>query len=294
VASELLSVHESSIKRWCNAGELDYWTTPGGHRRIPIGRLVSFARDRGLESEINHFNGAAERVWIGLEEARKQDNYTILSKLVLEWINLGRIGMVERLVVFLMHQNLSLSSIFDQVLADAMSRVGSAYLSKKLSIGEEHRLTSLIRDALLGIRNVVTANGKIDSEASERTAVVGCIRGEMHEIGAIMIRLILLNDGWNVVYLGQDVPTEEYHSQAVKHDAELICISMAPPRGETDASDAVKLLSSLFGPGNPIRIVFGGSLLGDVTQNGRANSFAEVGYFNNISLFQDWVEDLSA
>ena len=54
-ASALLGVHESSVKRWCNAEELECQLTPGGHRRIPIRALVAFARGQGIQVPLRHF-----------------------------------------------------------------------------------------------------------------------------------------------------------------------------------------------------------------------------------------------
>ncbi|MGA7304301.1 MAG: cobalamin-dependent protein [Rhodothermales bacterium] len=294
VASKLLSVHESSIKRWCNAGELEYWTTPGGHRRIPISKLVSFANDRGLEGEILGFGDSAERVWVGLEGAKRDESYFVLSKLVFEWINLGRIELVENLVPFLVNQGLALGSVFDKVLGSAMGQVGASYVAQEISVGDEHRLTNLIRDALLEIRQLLSVDETDPGSSDRRTAVVGCLRGEIHEIGALMIRLLLLNAGWNVIYLGQDVPTEEFHAQALKHDAELICISLAPPRGTPEAVDAVNLLGSLFGNTDDIRLAVGGSALKNETLKIDNKSFSEVRFFNGAVPFENWLVSRSS
>jgi excisionase family DNA binding protein len=293
IASELLSVHESSIKRWCNAGELDFWTTPGGHRRIPISRLVSFASERGLEADIVSFGGSAERVWIGMESARREEDFGILSSLVLQWINLDRVDLVEDLVTFMTGHGFALGAIFDHVLGSAMRRIGSSYVLQEMSIGDEHRLTNLIRDALLGLRRLL---GRYEDETvgHERgSAVVGCIRGETHEIGSLMVRLLLIRNGWRVVYLGQDVPTEEFHSQCIKHDARLLCISISPPRGQAEARDAINLLGNLFEDGKRVRIAIGGVSLGNLADLPLSDRFAEVQFFRSATPFEEWIASLT-
>lgn len=292
VASELVSVHESSIKRWCNAGDLDYWTTPGGHRRIPIARLVSFAQERGLEGEILEFGGSAERVWVGLETARRDSQFAILSTLFFEWINLSRVDLLESGVSFLVNQGISLGTIFDEVLGAAMSRVGVAYESKQMSVGDEHRLTNLVRDALLGLRRMLAQS--VEWEEDPRpSAVVGCLRGELHEIGALMIRLLLLKAGWQVIYLGQDVPTEEFFQQSLKHDADLVCISVAPPRGNAEALDAVNLLARLYTSGKHVRLAIGGTALTSVPAATNVDPFTEVKFFTRAKPFEAWMSALS-
>jgi excisionase family DNA binding protein len=290
IASELLNVHESSVKRWCNAGDLGYWTTPGGHRRIPISRLVSFAESRGLDAEIANFGTAAERVWIGLESARREGNFGILASLVLEWINLDRVDLVEKLVSFLTEQGLGFGLVLDQVLGTAMRRIGSMYAAQELSIGDEHRLTNVIRDALLGIRKVlISSPGRVDSE---RTAVVGCIRGETHEIGALMVRLLLTRHGWSVIYLGQDVPTEEFFTQCTKHGAELICISVSPPRGRPEVNVALSLLGDLFRATRGVRLAVGGVAVGSTSEPVSDNPFTEIQFFRAAEPFESWITSL--
>ncbi len=46
-AAKILGVSESSIKRWCDAGQIQILKTSGGHRRISIASLMDFARVQG-------------------------------------------------------------------------------------------------------------------------------------------------------------------------------------------------------------------------------------------------------
>ena len=54
------------------------------------------------------------------------------------------------------------------------------------------------------LRNVPSSSRQDDGVP---TAIVGCARSEVHELGALMTRRILEFNGYNVQYLGLDVPT---------------------------------------------------------------------------------------
>ena len=41
-----LGVSESSVKRWCDRGLIDYQKTAGGHRRVVLGELMRFVKDQ--------------------------------------------------------------------------------------------------------------------------------------------------------------------------------------------------------------------------------------------------------
>ena len=48
-AASLLQVHESSVKRWSNAGRVAPAKTTGGHRRITLSALLELAKEQLLE-----------------------------------------------------------------------------------------------------------------------------------------------------------------------------------------------------------------------------------------------------
>ena len=56
-ACEILGVNESTVRRWADAGEVQMFRTPGGHRRFDEGDLVALVErggrrpDREMESE---------------------------------------------------------------------------------------------------------------------------------------------------------------------------------------------------------------------------------------------------
>jgi len=50
--ADMLNVHQSTVNRWINTGELRAFTTPGGHRRITRADLIAFLRNNGLEENI--------------------------------------------------------------------------------------------------------------------------------------------------------------------------------------------------------------------------------------------------
>jgi excisionase family DNA binding protein len=46
-ASQLLGVDPDTLRRWADAGRVETWTTPGGHRRFDRAALERLAADRG-------------------------------------------------------------------------------------------------------------------------------------------------------------------------------------------------------------------------------------------------------
>jgi len=94
-----------------------------------------------------------------------------------------------------------------------MYAFGQMYSTGKLTIGDEHQMTHCVRDALISWRMQRVALGVQHSEP-RLVAIVGCARGEKHELGALMVRLTLEESGWKVIYLGDTADKMAYFDRA--------------------------------------------------------------------------------
>lgn len=290
-ASELLGVHESTVKRWCNDQDLLCRHTKGGHRRIPLGSLLAFARVNDLPLDLLVFDGSAEKVWHGAEAIERNEDYSGLISLLYEWLDAERVDLVVHLLSYLHRQDRPLSRLFDRLVGPVMFRIGSAYLEGSLSIGDEHRMTQTMRDALVQLRRPQPANGHMPP--SHRVAVVGCPRNEAHELGALMVRVTLEHLGWRVAYLGLDVPTEEFALQQRKHRAELVCVSVVPPTTIAEAAAMARLLGHMASVDSAYRLAFGGSAISRTCPPIPAHpGIPEIRLFHAMSPFAEWVASL--
>ena len=293
-ASALLGVHESSIKRWCNAEELECRLTPGGHRRIPIGALVTFAHGQGIQVPLRHFGEDAARVWGGLKRARRDNDFEALTTLTYGWIAAGWSHLPALLIEYLGEEGFSLGRILDRLIGPLMSRIGQGYLQGALSIGDEHQMTQAVRDVLVTLSAAGDPTAKPNGTVKP-VAVVGCARNEVHELGALMVRLVLEAEGWRVIYLGLNVPTEEFATQQIKHSAMLVCVSMMPPMGMTEAQTMVHLLDRMYDPAQPYRLALGGSaLINNEALNQARMLIPDVRLFNRMEAFTTWVRTPAA
>ncbi len=289
-SARLIGAHESSVKRWCNAGDLSCTLTDGGHRRIPLDRLLAFARERGLASSLlalaPHEHAAARALLEGLSGAGTET----LVELGYEWLRASASRQPVQLFRLYVELGCSFETLCDEVLAPILHRVGTDWFEGRLDVGEEHRITQVILDALHGLRLEAEQAPKIEG----RVAVIGCEEGNRHELGAQMVRLVLVAAGWQVVYLGANVPAEDLSRQQSAHGARLVCVSLTPPAAPPDARRLLHRLAGLYQPGQPYRLVLGGSTVRGV-QAPEASSlpFAECCYFDSIVAFAGWLHPLS-
>ena len=286
-ASELLGVHESSIKRWCNAGDLAFWLTPGGHRRIPVMSLVDFADREGLRLPLAQFGRYAATVWAGTGALHRAGDYSMLREQVIDWLSRGEVRYLINLFGYLKEEGLAYGVLFDQLIGWAMHRVGVDYLHSRISIGDEHLMTQAMRDTLIALSTSIILN---DEDGDQPVALVGCARGEVHELGALMVRVLLQEAGWRVLYLGLNVPTEEFAHQQTKTGAQLVCISMMPPMSIPEAKSIVGLLDRMYDSRQPFKLALGGGALGEASTLAMSDlKITEVRLFNQIAPFGEWI-----
>lgn len=118
---------------------------------------------------------------------------------------------------------LPLDRAFDEVLAPALVDVGRQWHAGRLTVAQEHLASSAVG---AGLQHLLA-----DARASVRgTAVLACAPSERHEIGLMMLAVLLRADGWQVAYLGPDTPFADATDLALRLDATVLCFS-ASSRG---------------------------------------------------------------
>lgn len=130
------------------------------------------------------------------------------------------------------------------MIAPVLERVGEGWRRGELSVGQEHMATAAVRAHL---ERLVA-----DPRAGVRgLAVLACAPGERHELGLLMLAVLLRADGWQVAYLGADTPAEDASALAERLGARLLCLSATMP-------DSRKRLAGIAAA-NGTKVLMGGA-----------------------------------
>jgi MerR family transcriptional regulator, light-induced transcriptional regulator len=210
-------VPSDTIRKWEQRyGVLHPERTAGGQRRYSE---LDVARVEWLKERIHEgyrIGEAAALLGGGDQVARNIDEL--------------RTGIVDATIASdvdalgqLVDQALALSTpdeSFFQVLAPALVEVGERWASGGVSVAQEHLASSTVRAAL----QKLLSDQRADVHG---TAVLACAPGERHEIGLLMLAVLLRSDGWQVAYLGADTPFADAVSLADRLGATALCFSAA-------------------------------------------------------------------
>jgi methanogenic corrinoid protein MtbC1 len=113
----------------------------------------------------------------------------------------------------------TMPTVYVEVITPALIEIGELWHRGEISISIEHFATTYLRGRLLGLLQAYPHRSDMPM------IIVGCAPGERHEIGALIFAVMLRQQGFNAVYLGQDVPVDDIVQTAIQERAAMICLS---------------------------------------------------------------------
>jgi DNA-binding transcriptional MerR regulator/methylmalonyl-CoA mutase cobalamin-binding subunit len=135
---------------------------------------------------------------------------------------------------------LGIIPFIEGVAAPVLRSVGAQWHAGRLSPAHEHLVSSMLHDLVLGgMRSLARA-------PAHPTILVTTPVGERHVIGAALAAAAAATAGWNVLYLGGDLPAQAIADAAQAADVRMVALSVtyieAPPR----AVDELRALRSML------------------------------------------------
>lgn len=294
--ADLLDVHPSTVKRWCDDGSLGSEKTEGGHRRIHLTDALGTGRSKGIPTFLDPFHPWEANVWLAVSEVEEEGSFRRLHNLALGWLSKGDTDLLGRLLYELARRpKVSLTHFLDVGIRGLMVRVGEEWMGGRLVVGEEHMATQVVLEVLIRLRDGWGRLGSTSREPNETlpVAVVGAMEGDRHDLGAQAVRVLLERAGWRVYYLGADVPVEEFAEIQRAQGATLVCISFSPENTLPDLQRAIRVLSEFYRPERPYALALGGSL-GDLPEHQLSTEPFEAFSLSRSALeFESWLGTLS-
>jgi methanogenic corrinoid protein MtbC1 len=147
------------------------------------------------------------------------------------------------------HAIFDLMTIFTQVIIPPLVDIGEAWYRGEIRVTTEHFASSFIRGRLLSL---------MQAYPSRRNApyiLVGCAPTEQHEIGSLMVAVLLRSTGYRVEYLGPDIPLDDLVDYAGFEHPALICLAAS---SESAAREMIGLQDRLNRLRPPVLLGYGG------------------------------------
>ena len=137
------------------------------------------------------------------------------------WVQRGRYQKVVELIDAALAEGETAKSILEDGLLAAMSEVGEQFRQNKVFV------TNVLLSARamnMGIEHLKPH--LVAGDVAERgVAVIGTVRGDMHDIGKNLVKMMLEGKGIRVIDLGVDTAPEAFVAAACENNANIICCS---------------------------------------------------------------------
>jgi len=138
-----------------------------------------------------------------------------------ELLQKGKAPAVKELVQKAIDEGISPKDILDEGLLSGMGIVGEKFKNNEVFVPE---VLIAARAMNAGVEILKPHLAEAGVKASG-TAVIGTVKGDLHDIGKNLVKLMLEGKGLNVIDLGVDVEADKFIDAAVENNAQVICCS---------------------------------------------------------------------
>jgi methanogenic corrinoid protein MtbC1 len=125
-----------------------------------------------------------------------------------------------------------------EILQKGLSNIGEKWYTGKASAQQEHFATALAHNR---IQALIAGTPK---PIFEKTILIGCPAGELHTFPGLLINLFLRRQGFNVIYLGADVPQEQLLDTVNQLNPDLVILTAQRLSSAKNLAAASLLLNS--------------------------------------------------
>lgn len=145
------------------------------------------------------------------------DNIQEIRSLICE----GRAKKVCDVIRQALAEGISARDILQQGMLPAMNEVGLKFKTNEVFVPEVLVSARAMNMGLECLKPYITDLG-IEPAG---TVVIGTVKGDMHDIGKNLVRMMIEGKGLRVIDLGVDVPAERFYEAAEENRADIICCS---------------------------------------------------------------------
>lgn len=145
---------------------------------------------------------------------------TTLDSLRDQWVD-SCLNFSESAAEQILNQAFSIfpvESVCLNVLQKGMSEIGERWYENRASVQQEHFASALAMRRLDALLNASPAPTR------QHTVLVGCPPEEWHAFTPLLLALLLRRRGLNVIYLGANVPTDQFTDTVTNIKANLVVL----------------------------------------------------------------------
>lgn len=133
----------------------------------------------------------------------------------------GRAKNVAQLVQEALDEGIEAKVILNESLLKGMSIVGERFKNEEIFVPEVLIAARAMNKGVDVLKPYLQDN----ETYNKGKAVIGTVKGDLHDIGKNLVKIMLEGKGIEVIDLGTDVSAERFIDEAKKNNVDIICCS---------------------------------------------------------------------
>jgi methanogenic corrinoid protein MtbC1 len=154
---------------------------------------------------------------------------------------------------------LGLRSLYVEVFQPALREVGRLWQENRITVADEHLATAITQAAMSRLYGELFA----PHPGPPRLLIAACTESERHEVGLRMVCDLLEMEGWDTLFLGATVPTEQLVKMILEQKPDVVALSAALAHHLPHLAETIRTIRAATGASAPIIAVGGRPFLGD-------------------------------
>ncbi len=171
----------------------------------------------------------------------------------------GRAKNVKESVQKALDEGMDPKTILNHGLLAGMSIIGEKFKNNEVYVPEVLIAARAMYAGMEVLKPVLTETG-VESKGK---VILGTVKGDLHDIGKNLVKMMMEGQGLEVIDLGTDVPAEKFVEAAKEHNAQIIACSALLTTTMTEMQNVVEAAKKA-GIRDQVTIMVGGA---PVTEN---------------------------
>ncbi|MGI6255596.1 MAG: homocysteine S-methyltransferase family protein [Acutalibacter sp.] len=147
--------------------------------------------------------------------------------------------------------------LINQEIVPALDAVGDRFEKKTLFLPQLLMSAEAAKAAFDVIKSHLQG-GEENTQRSRLTIVIATVKGDVHDIGKNIVKVLLENYGFHVIDLGKDVPPKTVVDTAKKENAQLVGLSALMTTTVVNMKETIELLRKEL---PQVKVMVGGAVL---------------------------------
>ncbi len=139
---------------------------------------------------------------------------------IIDSLKKGRGKRVTDLVKMALEEGIPAQTILEDGFLAGMGQVAEKFRREEVGVPEILSVTRALDKGVQSLRSYTSSNSK-----EVGTVVLGTVKGDMHDIGKNLVKMMMESKNIHVVDLGVDVSPRRFLDETIASKAQIVCMS---------------------------------------------------------------------